>query len=525
MANVVKKQEEKKQTGVNMISKIMGLFALLVLCVFPVVYHNYYFDILQTKYHSYCVMATGMMAVMFMYGMYTNKAIESLKSFRLSKWVKSLNVVDWFVLLFWFATVMSWVFCDWRWEAFWGTSGRFNGVFLISIYTVVYFMVTRFCVLKRSYLDAFLIVSLFVCLFGITDYFQMDLLGFKEMMLEDQKSKYTSTFGNINTYTVYVGAVICVSMVLYVMETCKKRSAFYFVTMAISMVAIIVGTSDNAYLMLAALFGFSPLCFFRKRTWLRRYLASIAVFFSAVLFVGWINVTYADIVFGLDSIFVILTSLSILPVAVAGLWGIVIGWSVLAAKKGEKDELGKGFALFWIGVIVAVVAVVGYVLYDANLAGNAEKYDAIKNYVVFNDNWGTNRGYVWIRSVRMFNTKLEPIQKLFGYGADTFKLIMMQNYSPRENTVFDSVHNEYLHFLITIGLTGMAAYIGLFASAVVKMIKRMKNRPEVTAILFVVLAYATQATVNIFLPVVFPLIWQMLAMGLCKTPEEIENNH
>ena len=277
--------------------------------------------------------------------------------------------------------------------------------------------------------------------------------------------------------------------------------------------------------MLAALFGFSPLCFFRKKTWLRRYLASIAAFFSAVLFVGWINVAYADIVFGLDSIFVILTSLSILPVAVAGLWGIVIGWSVLAAKKGEKDELGKWLALSWIGVIAAVVAVVGYVLYDANLAGNAEKYDAIKNYVVFNDNWGTNRGYVWIRSVRMFNTKLEPIQKLFGYGADTFKLIMMQNYSPRENTVFDSVHNEYLHFLITIGLTGMAAYIGLFASAVVKMIKRMKDRPEVTAMLFVVLAYATQATVNIFLPVVFPLIWQMLAMGLCKTPEEIENNH
>ena len=502
-----------------MIQKLMGLFVVAVLCIFPVVYDNFYFNILETKYKAYCTMAIGMMGVMMVYGLYTNKMIEYLKTFCIKRMVKSLTIVDWFVLAFWMATVLSWVFCDFPWEAFWGTSGRFNGVFLITIYTITYFVVTRFCTLKRWHLDAFLLVSLFVCLFGITDYFQMDLLGFKENMLDKQKSIYTSTLGNINTYTVYVGAVVCVSSILFMLDTCKKRCAFYFMTMIIAMVALIVGTSDNAYLILAALFGFSPLIMFKQKHLIRRYLASVAAFLTSVLLVGWISVKYADLVFELDSIFKLLTKISFLPLIVAILWVVVVGWEITAVKKGEKDELGRGFVYAWIGVILLVVVAVVFVLYDANLAGHAERYQAIKNYVVFNDSWGTNRGYVWKRSLMIYEN-FTPLQKLFGYGADTFKLLMVQRFEVVNNVVFDSAHNEYLHYLVTIGFTGMAAYIGLLVSACISMVKRTKASMEVAAILFVVLAYAVQALVNINLPVIFPLIWQLLAMGLAKLPED-----
>ena len=513
---------EIKQAGMSMIEKLMGIFTILVLCVFPVVYHNYYFDILETKYHSYCAMTIGVMVVMLVYGLYTNKLIEGLRGFCFKKLIKGLNIADWSVLAFWLATVMSWIVCKWRWEAFWGTSGRYNGVFLISIYTIIYFMVTRFFVLKRVYLDAFLVVSLFVCMLGITDYFQMDLLGFKKMMLDEQKGMYTSTFGNINTYTIYVGAVLCVSMILYVMETCKKRMAFYFGVMTVTMVALIVGASDNAYLTLAALFGLSPLVLFRKKTWIRRYLASVALFMTSIVFVGWINTAYAGIVFGLDSIFVILSGFALLPVATIALWGIILGWKVLEKKShgDQKDELGKGLVFFWCVIIAIVVMAVVYVLYDANIAGNAEKYNAIKNYVVFDAEWGTRRGYVWTCSMELYNQVLDPIHKLFGYGADTFKLLMIRHYPIENNIVFDNAHNEYIHFLLTIGLFGMVSYIALLASAVYVMVKRMAGRPEVMAVMFVVIAYATQATVNLFLPVIFPVIWQLLAMGLAKTPEE-----
>lgn len=514
---MVNSMENKREKGRNIFDKIMSIYALVILCVFPVVYDNFYYNILETKYRFFCIAAIAMIVVMFVYGLYTNKMIDYFKGFCLKEWIKTLNVVDWTLLVFWLANIVSWLLCEWRWEAFWGTSGRFNGVFLMTIYLATYFLVTRFFVLKRVHLDAFLLVSIFVCLFGISDYFQMDLLGFKERMLDEQKGLYTSTFGNINTYTIYVAAVLCVSMILYVMENCKKRTAYYFSVMAIAMVALIVGASDNAYLSLTALFGLSPLVLFQKKTWIRRYSTCVALFMTAIVFVGWINTAYAEVVFGLDSIFVILSSLSILPIATAVLWAIVIGWTVSASKRGgQKEDVGKGLVLAWIALIVIVVAAVLYVLYDANLAGNAEKYDAVKNYVIFNDEWGTRRGYVWIRSVKLYEQIFTPIQKMFGYGADTFKLLMMRYYLPENGVVFDSAHNEYLHFLMTTGFVGMISYVAFLASSVFTMVKSMKDRPEVVAIMFVVLAYATQATVNINLPVVFPLIWQLISMGLTK---------
>ena len=519
-----KNKQTKKKGKDSGLDTILGIFTLVVLCVFPVVYDNYYFNILQTKYKFFSASAIVMFVLAFGYGLFSGKLIEVLKKKQIKSLLKTLNIVDWSLLVFWFAHVVSWINCEWPWEAFWGTSGRFNGVFLMTVYLIVYFVITRCFKMKRVYLDAFLAVSIFVCGFGITDYFQMDLLGFKEMMLETQKGDYTSTIGNINTYTVYVGAVLCVSMILFVLETCKKRTMFYFGVMAVSMVALIVGTSDNAYLTLAALFGLSPLYLFRKKTWTRRYVASIATLLTAILFVGWINRAYADTVFELNSIFKILIDLSIIPVVTAGLWGVVLVWMYLAgrSRKSGKEELGKGFVYAWMAVIGIVVFGVLYVLYDANIAGNADKYHAIKNYVVYDDSWGTNRGYVWSRSFTLYKETFTPIQKLFGYGADTFKLLMMENYTPLHGYVYDSAHNEYLHFLITIGFVGASSYVVMLLSSAVMMAKKMKGRPEVAACLFVVLAYAIQALVNINLPVVFPLIWQLLAMGLSKTEEQVE---
>ena len=139
----------------------------------------------------------------------------------------------------------------------------------VTVYLVIYFLMTRFFRMRRWYLDAFLAVGIFVCLFGITDYFQMDLLGFKEGMVPEQRGIYTSTLGNINTYTIYVGAVLTVSALLFMLETNWKRMLWYYGNMVLASFALIMGTSDNAYLSLAALFGLAPLYLFRTRTGVR----------------------------------------------------------------------------------------------------------------------------------------------------------------------------------------------------------------------------------------------------------------
>lgn len=531
MANRIKKKTNTVVSAQEGFAIIMSIFAILVLCFLPVMVTNSYFNILETKYITYCVLSITMIAVMFLYGLMKGRIASFFKEFSLTKILKNLNVVDWAIIVFWIANVISWLFSEWRWEAFWGTSGRFNGVFLMTIYMVVYFLTTRFFVFRRWHLDAFLAVGLFICLFGITDYFKMDIFGMKVRVVDYQKDIYTSTIGNINTYTIYAAVYLIISMILFTQENKQKKMFWYYGNMVVASFALIMGVSDNAYLSLASLFGLTPLYLFRSKQGLSRYMVSLATFFTVILCISGINTVFADTVIGIKSAFTIIAGLSILPVIVIGLWVIAGGltyWFNKDKKNGASDELGKGLSLAWIGVIVLVVGAVAFAFYDATVLGNSARYGALASYVTFNEDWGTDRGYVWTATMTLWEHILTPFQKMFGLGADTFRLLMMSYYPPRQvgerMVVYDSVHNEYLNHLVTIGIVGMVAHIVFLLSSIVTMSKRMKGRPEVAAVMFAIAAYAVQAVININLPVVYPVILQLLAMGLSKTPDMLEMN-
>lgn len=526
MANRIKKKKDTAVSAQEGFGLIMGFFTVAVLCILPVMVTNGYFNILETKYITYCVMAITTIVLMAAYGLVKGRVEAFFKDFSLMRLVKGLNVVDWAIIVFWIANVISWLGSEWRWEAFWGTSGRYNGVFLMTIYMVIYFLMTRFFVFKKWYLDAFLAVGLFVCVFGITDYFQMDIFGFKKRVVDYQKSIYTSTFGNINTYTVYAAMVLIVSMILFTQESSRKKLFWYYGSMVVASFALIIGCSDNAYLSLAALFGLSPLYLFRSKRGISRYLLSIATFFTVILCIDGINTVFADSVIGIDSAFTIIAGLSILPVIVAALWAIAGGVTYLVArdaKNGGSDKMGNGLSYAWIGVIVLVVGAVAFAFYDATVLGNSERYGALASYVTYNEDWGTDRGYVWTATMNLWNHVLTTFQKVFGMGSDTFRLLMMSYYPPRQvgerMVVYDSVHNEYLNYLVTIGIVGVTAYVVFLMSSVAAMSRKVKNHPEVAAVMFAITAYAAQALININLPVVMPIILQLLLMGLSKTPD------
>ncbi len=535
MANRIKKKEDTKSSYQDNVALIMGAFTLIVLCVLPLVFHDFYFDILETKYQFYSAVAIAALVIMGGYGLASGKMLEWFSKFNFQTWRKSMSIGDWAMVVFWLTNVISWILCkDWRWEAFWGTSGRYNGVFLMTIYMMTYFLVTRFYRLKQWYLDAFLAVGVFVCVFGITDYFQMDILGFKVNMMDTQKSIYTSTFGNINTYTIYVAALLAISMILFTQEKNQKRMFWYYGNMILTSFALIMGCSDNAYLSLAVIFGLAPLWLFQTKTGLRRYVISLATFFTVILCINGINKAYAASVLGIDSAFNLIAGTKLLPVLVVLLWVIAVVLIFMNRKpqalmnRTTDDSMNKIAVYIWIGVIAVVCLAVLFVLYDANLGGHADKYGALSSYVVFNDEWGTQRGYVWKRAMEIYTKKLNLLQKIFGYGPDTFALIM-QYYYPGEiqngsMVIFVSALNEYLHYLVTTGFVGMASYLVFMVSSIVAMAKKIKEQPIVAAVMMAVLAYALQAVVNINLPIAMPIILQLLAMGVGrkKTADKAE---
>ena len=250
-------------------------------------------------------------------------------------------------------------------------------------------------------------------------------------------------------------------------------------------------------------------------------MISVSVFFTVIQCIDWINGAYADTVLGIEGVFSLIAGLSVLPVLVIGVWAVTGLIAFLLIKKGgDSETMGKWLIYVWIGVIAVVVAAAAFVFFDANVAGNADKYDAIRSYVVFDDKWGTERGYVWRRSFEIYNERYSLLQKLFGFGPDLFIIPMRYYYDGQTMgnmaVLYDSAHNEYIHYLLTLGIAGLASYLTFFISAIVGLCRRLKDRPDVAAVMFVAAAYAVQAVVNINLPITMPIILNFIAMGLCR---------
>lgn len=506
--------------GEKLRERIIDIFLVMILGIFPLVFHDYYFDILPTKYTFYYISALIMIVLVA-----GSWLLEKCK-FGIQKGEKvfsKLWVVDWSILAFLASVTISTLLSKYPFAAFWGNEGRLTGLFLLLIYGAGYFAISRCWKLKNWYLALFLFSGMLVCIFGITDYFRMDLLGFKEHMVESQLSMFTSTMGNINTYTAYVALILAVAAVLF--ATAKKGTyvVLNFVCMCIAFLALIMGQSDNAYLSLLVLLGLLPLYLLGIPGGMKRYLIIVATFFSCIQGIDWVNHRFTTV--GLVGIFGYLVKSDKLLWLVIGMW-FLTAMSYIFDKKYPNMPLvsaktGRGL---WFALVVIIgVAVIG-LLIDANFLGHADRYAAVKRYVVFDDSWGSDRGGIWRLAMENY-LQFPWYQKLFGYGPETFAILLLENNKQEMwnmgGVLYDNAHNEYLQYLITLGAAGLVTYLSFIGSAAIRMVKRTKKNPYVMAILFALLCYWAQALVNINLPIVSPFMWVLLPMGLAASREDM----
>ncbi len=102
-------------------------------------------------------------------------------------------------------------------------------------------------------------------------------------------------------------------------------------------------------------------------------------------------------------------------------------------------------------------------IYDVrcDTKGNGQQYGILKDYLLIDDEWGTHRGYIWRIGIECY-MKYSPLRKMFGSGPDTFGIVTQSYYREmieRYYEIFDSAHNEYLQYLITIGIVGLFSYL------------------------------------------------------------------
>ena len=93
----------------------------------------------------------------------------------------------------------------------------------------------------------------------------------------------------------------------------------------------------------------------------------------------------------------------------------------------------------------------------------------------FRDKWGTNRGGVWVRCMKLF-AQSDWRVKLFGFGPDLLKKPLADAYGAEIaaycNLSFNNAHNEYIQYLLTHGALGLTAYLTFAVGACASLFRR-----------------------------------------------------
>ena len=123
---------------------------------------------------------------------------------------------------------------------------------------------------------------------------------------------------------------------------------------------------------------------------------------------------------------------------------------------------------------------------------------------------------MWIRSLWIFGDA-SFLEKLFGTGPDTFYFAFSPYFSgliKYGDSSTNAAHNEYLNYLITIGIAGLASYIAVVGGAVTKAVKTARKNPVAIVFASAVICYSVQAVVNISQPITTPLF--IIFIALCE---------
>lgn len=343
-----------------------------------------------------------------------------------------------------------------------------SGFFLLTLYVVSSLLISHFWKFSGWLLEVFLASSMIVCLLGITDYFQMDILNFWENASLDES--FISTMGNINGFTAYAGMMMGFAAVMFALEKNIWRLIWYYLCLIISFAAIIVGRSDNAYISLFVVFAFLPFVLFKNQEGVTRYLLIIATFFSVIQVMDAANQKFADVALTKEGLFTVIVNFGGFHYLVLLLWvGVAASWAYRRKYKSLKENTEEGCMRVlsgnhqrrWLFFLALAVLILCFVLLDANVWGHAGRYAQFSNYLIFDDSWGSYRGGIWREALELYGG-YTPVRKLFGCGPDTLLLFIRDMdilmHSEFVN-LFDNAHNVFPQYLLTIGLAGMAAYV------------------------------------------------------------------
>ena len=484
-----------------------------------------YVSIRHQKYFFFLIITAAAVIAEFLVLLTKSTTEQKEKNPDRKSEISKITFTDWAVIAFVVSCAISTVFSYYIELAFLGeisiddyTHGRNNGLILMLFYAALYFFLTRCWKFKEYVFIALASVSGAISLLAVLNGFNIDPLGMFELFKNDENVflNFMTTIGNKNMFASHLCVTLPVIIVMIVQTKKLWCRAVYLAAIVLGAMAIVVCDSDSVVLGLGVFAAVFTVVYCRHPKKIGMYFIVLAIMLLSIKLLGIFSALGGDNYKELGAIpFKLMKSnLTYAAAAILGVLGFAAFF--LGQKRGDKPlPIGVPIAvgsLFGLAALAGLGTVVYFTAFDTET-----DLGELERTLRFSDAWGTHRGFMWNKSFEAFG-KYNLFEKLFGKGPEsfyyTFSPYFAELYDRFGDSSTDAAHNEYINYLMNIGIVGLCSYLAFTGSALVRAFKAARRNPLSLVFASAVVAYMAQATVNISLPIATPLF--MIFVSLCE---------
>lgn len=484
-----------------------------------------YYSIRHQKYYFFLIVtAAALIAeVLLLLTKSTNGQKEKNPDKRSE--IAKMTFTDWAVIAFVFACAISTVFSAHIGMAFFGevdiagySHGRNNGLLLMLFYAAVYFFLTRCWRYREKVFVALAVSSAVVYLLAVLNSFYIDPLNMFTFFITDENvfNNFLTTIGNKNMFASHICVTLPVIITMFIHSEKVYFKAVYFVSAILGALASVASDSDSVMLGMGVFAVVYLVVYFRDLKKLRQFLLIMTTMLLAVRLEGVFAALggnhYKELsaipykLMTSDSTFIIVAVLAVLTLAA---YLVSIKKPGLMLPRTGQYILGGALCLAALGGIGVVI--------HFSVTDTTTDLGDLERILRFNDAWGTHRGFMWNKSFEAFSG-YNFYNRLFGKGPEnfyfTFTPYFNELYDRFGDSSTDAAHNEYINYLMNIGIVGLGTYLAFTGSALIRAFKAAARNPVSIVFASAVIAYMAQAFVNIALPIATPLF--IIFVSLCE---------
>lgn len=461
----------------NLLKNITSVWIPMVFVVMTFYMDDAYFNLLGSKAYIFLLMV-----LLYTIGILLFEREKTIDVEMVTDKTRKFNFLDVAVLCFALIAVISNLFSAYKMDAFMGSYGWNVGTLYILALGAVYYMVSRYMKWKNWMYWVIFASACVVFVWAITDECYMDIFGMHEGIVEETAYNYLASIGNNNWFSGY-WAMITPFLLFGLRKGPLWRNVLIGIGLFLSIFTGVNARPDSLFLGFGMIYALSLLraigdrekSFYTGIGWMITGL-SIGVAKIVRNHVHMIEIDEIALKFMNSSIWLIL---------------LVVGILLLFMPNLKKKNWIR-LAVFLLGIGAMMPLVLSFT----------------KD---FGPTWGTFRGYTWTVAVQSF-FQGTFVEKIFGVGPDCFGYVYL---AFSGSDWMRNAHNEYLQYLVTMGATGLLAYIGCYVGAFIELLRKTskkdggfantkaigeKEKTQELPVQFIcftgIMAYAAQAIVN-----------------------------